>query len=117
MATWSASLPSTFLVDGYQEQWPDNLIIQEMEVGPPKVRRRQTAAPEYINCYQILTTAQVATLKTYWTSTLTGGSTTIDPLVHPRSGSNVVARMIRPPVISALGAGKWRVGYVFQVLP
>lgn len=115
MAAWPLTLPQTFWVEGYQESWPDNTIRQPMEVGPPKVRRRQTNAPVPIHCSHIMTTAQLAYLDTFFVTTTSYGSTAFD-LPHPRTSATVSARFMQPPSFSPYGGGNWRVNYVFEIV-
>ena len=44
-ALWPSTLPADVLLDGYQLQTASNLISTDMDVGPPKVRRRSSSAP------------------------------------------------------------------------
>ncbi len=67
MATWPVSLPDAFLVDGYQEQSPDNVISFETDTGPAKIRKRSTANPRQISGSIFpLTKTQVTTLDTFY---------------------------------------------------
>jgi hypothetical protein len=116
MATWPGTLPQDFLVDGYQESPPDNLIRQTMEVGPPKVRRRQTSAPRIVQAAQILNATELGYLETFVVTTTSYGADQFD-MPHPRSGSTVYARFFKMPTYTALSPGIWRVGYQFEILP
>ena len=114
--TWPATLPQDFLVQSYSESPPDNLIRQSMDVGPPKVRRRQTAAPRIIRAAQNLSSTELGYLETFYVTTSYSGALAMD-LPHPRTGSTVEARFKTPPTYTALGAGRWMVNYEFEVLP
>lgn len=117
MATWPGTLPTFqhFLVDGFLETAPYNVIRTEMEIGPAKIRRRGTAAPEVFSGAMHLTTAQVATFRTFYDSTVNYGADAFDT-VHPRTGSSVSARFIGPPQVVQVG-GDWRLAFEFEVLP
>jgi hypothetical protein len=114
--SWPVTLPQTFHVEGYQESWPDNTIRQPMEVGPPKVRQRQTAKEYPIHCSHKMTTAQLGYLETFFKTTTSYGAEEFD-LPHPRTGSTVSARFMQPPTFSPYGGGYWIVNYVFEILP
>ena len=78
MATWPGTLPQTFITDPYQETWADNLIRQPMDVGPPKVRRRQTAAVTPIQASHTMTTTQLGYLETFFKTTVSWGADAFD---------------------------------------
>ena len=65
MATWPGTLPDYVMQSGFSETLPNNVIRTKMEVGPPKMRRRGTAAPRPMKWKLYMTTAQVATLR-FW---------------------------------------------------
>lgn len=113
--TWPNTLPQDFLIEGYSESPPDNLIRQPMEIGPEKVRRRQTSAIQPINALQYMTTAQLAYLQTFYITTSYYGALAMD-LPHPRTGSTVEARFSKPPSYAKRGMG-WIVSYSFEILP
>jgi hypothetical protein len=41
---WPAALPQSFEIDGYSIQPSDNVIREQMEVGPAKTRRRASVS-------------------------------------------------------------------------
>lgn len=43
-APWPAGLPQCFSLEGYSIQPRENVIREQMDVGPPKVRRRASVA-------------------------------------------------------------------------
>lgn len=101
MATWPASLPQTPLIDGYQEAFPDVRLRTVMDAGPAKMRRRYTAAVTPIECRMVLTAAQVATLKTFYDTTLTGGTASFS-WSNPRTSSAVTFRFAEVPIVSRI---------------
>lgn len=117
MATWPGTLPGfdEILADGYRETAPQNVIRTEMETGPAKVRRRGTAAPEMVSGTMLLTTAQVATLRTFFDSTISYGATEFDG-THPRTGASVSMRFMAPPQAAASGI-HWLVTLNLEILP
>ena len=116
MATWPATLPSYVLVEGYSEMPPVNSIRTQMDVGPPKVRRRSTAAPRPITCKQHMTKTQVAILDTFYVTTLSSG---VDPFdwTHPRTGASVSFTFTEPPTYESLGGTAWGVTLKLEILP
>src|SRR5437870_11881029 len=108
MAVWPASLPQTVFADGYKEEFPMNALRTQMDAGPPKMRRRYTAAFRPFTGTEIFTTAQVATLDTFFVTTLQGGALAFD-WSHPRTGAAASVRFTKPPVVTSLGGGVYRV--------
>lgn len=74
METWPASLPQNVLSDGYSEKPPNTLIRTKMDAGPDKVRRRHTAGVRPFTENVLMSTAQVATLDTFYVTTTNGGA-------------------------------------------
>ena len=113
MADWSTALPQELAVNGYQESFRDNCVRTSMDVGPPKVRRRATAAPQLIRGTQVLTSTQVGSLRSFYRDTLNDGSTSFN-WTHPTSGSTgVEVYFAAPPVLTALGGGNFQASYEF----
>lgn len=110
MATWPATLPSTFLLDGFTESAPDNVIASEMETGPPKTRRRASASIRRISAQLVMTSCQVGIHDTFFTDTLYDGAEAFDH-VDPRTtaAASFLYEPHSPPVYAALGGDDWRV--------
>ncbi len=116
MATWPASLPQYVLVEGYSEAPPQNTIRTSMDVGPPKMRRRSTAAVRPITGNQHMNKTQVAALDTFYVTTLNSGVDQFD-WVHPRTQSAVDFRFTAPPQYESLGGTAWMVTLSLEVMP
>lgn len=103
MAAWPSSLPQTPLADGFTESRLSTVIRTETDVGPAKVRRRYTAEIRIVSMGLLLTSAQVATLETFYDSTLSGG---VDPFdwVNHRTGAAASYRFRAPPAYTEAGA-------------
>lgn len=117
MATWPSTLPQLVLFDGYQESQDDIVIRSTVDVGPPKLRARYTVAPQMFNISLLLTAAQKATLKTFFSSTLTFGVLPFD-WAHPdlRSAIELSFRGV-PPVYTPDGSRYWRVAFTLYEVP
>ena len=85
-AVWPASLPQRFLLQGYREQLPDPVIRTQMDAGPPKARRRYTAAYRPIQGRLHCSAAQTATLEEFHQTVCAGGSLPFD-WVNSRTGA------------------------------
>lgn len=98
MASWPATLPQAFEQDGYSEPFASNVVRTEMDVGPPKVRKRYTAAVKQFAGLMYLTETQAETLETFYETTTNWGSDAFD-WVHPRTGAAISCRFAGPPVL------------------
>jgi len=120
MAEWPTSLPDEFLLDGYSGSMPDNVIRQDMSVGPPKQRRRSTAAVEPITGRIVLddndSPSQLVTFNAFYRTTLSDGAVSFT-WTHPETGSSADFIFTSPPVKTPAGAGYWFVDMSLAVLP
>lgn len=71
---WPAGLPQKLQSDSFSESVADGLIETQPDQGPPITRRRSTAAVRPMSGTMVCTAAQVATLRTFFDTTLLGGS-------------------------------------------
>lgn len=115
-STWPSTLPTYPLYDGFEERVPLNTIRTEMEYGPPKVRRRSTAGIRTFALTFALTKSQVASLDTYYVTTLVSGTCQFTG-AHPRTGADTSYRFVVPPRYSALSCDIWRASFELEVLP
>lgn len=116
MASWPSTLPQRPLADGYVERPRSVTIRTDMDVGPPKVRRRYTAEIRDYALRLLLTTVQVATLETFYITTLSHGSLTFD-WVHPRTQVAATFRMVNRPGYEQAGPGYWYTDLALEELP
>ena len=117
MATWPATLPTfqEFLEGSYREFLANNVIRTEMDIGPAKIRRRGTAAPDIISGTMHMTSTQVGIFQTFYEDTIYYGSTTIDT-IHPRTTAAITVNLLEQPQISRHGAD-WQVTLTCEILP
>jgi len=114
--SWPSELPQALLVDGYSQAAADNVLRTPMDQGPDKVRRKQTSGPRPVSGSIIVTTAQLATYKTFYVTTLLGGSLRFSH-VDPDDGTTAVEmRHTAPPSWSPAGL-RWRVALALEILP
>jgi hypothetical protein len=118
MPTWPVSLPAAPMVQGLKESVPNTVIRTPMETGPPKLRQRFTAGVRPLTLPFLLTKAQVATLDTFYVTTLKGGSLTFDGLNHPRTGAAVSTwAFVKPPEYTPLGPDAWQTQLELEIRP
>jgi hypothetical protein len=115
MATWPVTLPQSILADGYSETLPDTVIRTSMDVGPAKVRRRISNNSFPIVGTLVISRTQVGYLKTFYNTTLLGGSLAFD-WADPTTRATVSMRFTGPPKISSV-SGWYKVDMALEVLP
>lgn len=71
---WPSTLPAQFHIDGYSESPKDNVITEEMEVGPPKVRRRASVSTVEVTAQMLLTLAQKEYFQGFYRNVLFSGT-------------------------------------------
>ena len=116
MAAWPASLPQYMNADDYTETRVDGTIRTSMDAGPDFVRRRYTAVPTRFSGSLILTDTQVATLDTFYYTSLNGGVDEIE-WDHPRTGASVSMRFLSPPSYRAFTNDLWQAQLSLEILP
>jgi len=105
MPTWPATLPQKFRQSGFQETEPDLVVMEQMDMGPPIIRRKNTANLLPFGGKMILTFEQKATLRTFYQTYCA------TPFDFPDPDTEEVISVVfmdRPSYQSAGGA-KWEV--------
>lgn len=112
---WPETLPQSPLLDGWQETLADNVLRTAMEQGPPKLRRRGSAASGKMTVHFLLSGADCALLDDFYQTALAGG---IKPFgfTHPRRAVVVACRFAAPPDYSASGNGFFRARLSLEML-
>jgi len=70
---WPTALPQRFLVDGYSLSQPDGRLRSPMDAGPPKVRRRSSAAVRNVSAQIIVTFDAHGRFDRFWAEDTSGG--------------------------------------------
>ena len=113
MAVWPVTLPQKFLQDGYTDTEPNVFVKTEMDAGPPKLRRRFTAAHRPISGVMVMTTTQKGYLRTFYQTY--GGSAFTFP--DPDSSGTVEVIFMAPPEYITYAAEDWQVKLQLAVMP
>ncbi len=71
---WPASLPDDFLDAGYTESPGENVLREEMDVGPSKTRRRATVKPVQVTGTIMMTRDQFKIWQDFYTDVLFHGT-------------------------------------------
>jgi len=98
-AAWPATLPQSFLTDGFGEESANNTIESDVSIGPKKVRRRSTSGVRKMSGALMMTTAQYATFRTFVSVTIKDGALTFT-FPDPNEGADLLVRL----------AGSYKVG-------
>ena len=112
MATWPPSLPQRVLLSDYVESADANVVRFETEYGPAKLRRRATRETGVYQIGMVLTTAQVATLETFYATTL-GQVDPFDWIDH-RTLAAAAYRFRARPEHRPVGGGFWHVTFTLE---
>lgn len=115
MPTWPNTLPKPG-PGGYSESLQSGLLRTDMEMGPPKVRRRFTATSTLIEMRMVFTAAELATLESFYKNDCLAGALPFD-WNHPRTGAAIKARFVAPYSVGSVGRGYWPVSLQVEVLP
>lgn len=113
--TWPATVPQAVLIDGYDEPEAEDAIHTDMEVGPPKSRRRATSTPREAKWSILLTPSQFEEFKTFYRTTLVSGTLSFN-FTHPVEGGTVVVKFRETPKPKALGT-RYRIDMELWVFP
>lgn len=111
MPAWPITLPAFWGADNFQESEAENLIISPMEVGPPKRRRRSTAAMRTVQSTVHLTESQYTILRNFFTQDCAHGALSVT-----RTDAHGVSRTFyfeRPPQYTYVGYDWWQVTLMF----
>ena len=102
MTAWPASLPQSPLAGDLAYSPQDQSISTTMQVGPPKRRRRYSSEVGILPPLRfIVTGVQLATFRTFWGTTMAGGSGTFT-FVDPNDDSTATYQFDGPPSWSLL---------------
>lgn len=113
---WPPSLPQKLNVQGHQFTFGDPAVRSSPTVGPSKVRPRSSAVSSPLSGQMMMTTAQLATLRTFYNTTVRGADVFIFP--DPEGGTALNCRFTAGPSVSAtVATGIWSVGLPLEVIP
>ena len=115
---WPATLPSSISWQGYKRTIQDVKIRTPMDVGPPKVRARQTARVDMQEMPMVYCTkAQWILLDEFYTTTLFNGTLPFE-MTDPVTLATQRFRLVEPPVFgNMLGPDTIPVTLKLEVMP
>lgn len=115
-ATWPSSLPQAPQGKGYGEQPAVNVVMTQMDVGPPKRRQRATAALRMFNATYLMSDAQVEVFDDFYENTIAFGALPFD-MVNARTGALETYFIKGEPNIVYADAGSWNVSITLERQP
>jgi hypothetical protein len=121
-ALWPEGLTQSLQLRDIEETTPDLVIRSQPDVGPAKVRRRQTVNVRLLQAAMKLTRAQVATFDAWFLDTVDGGALSFE-FTNPRTGSTSEYRFVERPRYrplaprQAAAAEYYVVTFVLEELP
>lgn len=113
---WPEGLNAPVDLSGYTEVFPDTRLKVSMGAGPAKYRQRTSAASYDITYKLALNAAMLTTFRTFYVSTIFGGSMPFN-WVHPRSNEPLVFTFKGPPAVSPAGKQQYEVTFTLEVQP
>lgn len=113
---WPVSLPQGAFINSWQEEPADGKVAFQVEVGPSKTRRRLSSPGRLIDHAILITTAQRATLFTFYETTIKGGSLEFD-WVHPIDGVTQTWMFEEAPKFQPVSGTKWQATYKLRMMP
>lgn len=115
---WPNTLPQQLLLSGASMGEGDGLVEYGPDLGPSITRRGTSAVMRPLSGSMILSSAQVATWRTFFLTTILQGSlpfTFPDPL----GGANLLVKHVKqsPPAIVPLGGDNFQLSLSLVILP
>ena len=111
---WPTSLPA-LEHSSFSGDFPDVTITSSVSSGPPKVRKRFTAAEEPFSQRLLLSWVQYNTLVAFWRDDLDSG---VLPFDYPYMGGVMASvRMTAPPKKGAIEHNRIWIDLAFAVQP
>lgn len=112
---WPVTLPDAPLLDGYSEQMPDYQLRTQQGTGVDKVRPKASAVPWPMTVQMVMTSAQVDTLKTFYTTTLSRGCLRFQ-FTDARANTVVECRFKGSPKFTPV-QNRWTASFTLEVMP
>lgn len=95
-AAWPGTVNQNAITNTYHEKKDRNVATFQPEVGPAMERRRTSVGSYTMSFDILLTTTEVAALKTFYDTTLADGSLYFT-FTHPLTGATVTAKFVESP--------------------
>jgi hypothetical protein len=100
----------------FQVSFGETVLRSDMEVGPAKVRRRNTKGIDKFSASIDLSVAEYTTFKNFYTTSLNGGVLSFN-FDHPITREETEFRFAETPNVRPLGGIEFRVTMVWEEVP
>lgn len=115
---WPSNIPYDLDRQGYREALADNVVRSQVSAGPPKRRKRFTAAPRPLRGQIMMTRAELTLFETFFDETTDYGTRSFN---FPRPGftdsSTYCVAFRRPPSWTNPGGDNYLVSLEFEIQP
>jgi hypothetical protein len=117
-SAWDVTLPQRLLINGASQGIGDGLLEVQPDTGPSITRLRSTAVMAPLSGNMIVSSAQLATFKAFFITTLLRGSLPFT-FPDPVTGATLLVKFTKaaPPSWSPLGADNFQLNLALMVLP
>lgn len=119
MPTWPETLPSCPLASGYSEAPKSQVLRSSMDAGPPKSRRRFTAALRTVSVQLVMSKVQLAEFEAWFDADIQGGALPFN-WTQPRTDEVVSVVIVGDPPyqIAPLGnSHHWTLSMQLEIQP
>jgi len=114
---YPANLPPLHtVIVGHEEAFPDNLVRNEMDVGPPKTRPRSTAPRRAFNLPFVLHSDQREDLEEFFFNELVYGSLEFQASLPHDENQQAIYKFRSRPVLRSLGSEQWSTVFDLELL-
>lgn len=113
---WPVTLQQKLNQASFQETFGETVLRSDMDIGPSKVRRRNTKGVDTFNATIDLERDLYLTFKNFYTTSLNGGVLSFN-FDHPITKVESEFRFAETPQIRPIGGTYFRVSMVWEELP
>ena len=113
---WPTTLQQLMNEANFGNEFGDTVLRSDMEVGPPKTRRRNTRGYDNFTTSIELTVTQYNTFKTFYNTSLNGGVLAFE-IEHPITRVLSEFKFAANPTVRSLGGGIFRVNMAWEEVP
>lgn len=115
MTDWPATLPQSPLIEGFEYEFGEGAIHTEMDIGPPKSRRRSSSVAEPLIYPILVDMTQLSDLKTFFYTTTGMG---VSPFNMPTPFGTKLVKFTKAPKPKVAGRHDlFRVDLELVILP
>lgn len=116
MEPWPSTLQPLLNEENFGLTWDDNILRTDMEVGPPKVRRRSTTNVDEFSCSIDLDLNQYSIFENFYKTSLNGGAKTFS-FKHPITQLDIELRIKGQVQIRSRGGGNYVALFNVEIMP